>query len=423
MPRQLHESTRLAEAATTGSSGRMTIQVITPGRGSSGYYSAAVLESAAQKKLVTKGTPMYLDHPTESDKLDRPERSVRDMAAVFTEDASWDGSALVAEAQVFSPYREILTEMAPHIGVSIRASGEVSEGEVDGQPTPIVESLDEIQSVDFVTKAGRGGRVLEVLESARPSLVNERAVNRGITEATADERRTQLADAVRSAYGSDDTYAWVRDFDDTHVWFEASAEDERSRTWQQTYTVDDGDLSVTLTGTRTEVRPVTQYVPVSPAGSTTEESQEDTMPQIEEARLRQLEEAAGRVQTAEADRDAAIREVAQHRARDAAVGRARTRLAEANQQLAAATVDRIVTEATREVPLTDAGQLDETRFDATVDEARTREEAYLASLAETAGAGTVRGFGGSTGSAAGTGDRKITDQAIAEAWGRKPKES
>ena len=41
-----------------------------------------------------------------------------------------------------------------------------------------------------------------------------------------------------------------------------------------------------------------QNVPVDPAADTpTQESQEDTMPQIEEARMRELEEAAGRVPT------------------------------------------------------------------------------------------------------------------------------
>lgn len=144
------------------------------------------------------------------------------------------------------------------------------------------------------------------------------------------------------------------------------------------------------------------------------------MPQIEESRLRELEEAAGRVTTlterattAERERDEAIRAVAEMRAREAATVHARARVTAANAALAPATVDRIVAEATRSVPLTEAGALDTPALDTAVDTARTAEESYLATLTGVNGAGVV-GFGESTGGHATESTRPSTNP-----WGRK----
>ncbi|MBA2952120.1 hypothetical protein GON03_19075 [Nocardioides sp. MAH-18] len=175
---QLRETAAVAEAAAaTAKSGRMMIQLINPGWGSSGYYSADVLEAAADARVFPAGTHMYLDHPTATQEAELPERSVRDLAAVLTTDAVWTGEALVGEATVFGPYREVIAEMKDAIGVSIRGSARVSEGEREGRRGRVVEELVQAASVDFVTRAGRGGRVLEVLESARTAM--EEAVANG----------------------------------------------------------------------------------------------------------------------------------------------------------------------------------------------------------------------------------------------------
>ena len=138
--------------------GRLRVELVTPGIGSSGYYSPEVLEAAGRDRVWPAGTQCFVNHPSESEAYDRPERSVEDMAAVLTEDAHWDADAqaLVAEAQLF-PHKMWLAEMASAIGMSIRASAEVSEGEIDGRPMTIIDRLVEGISVDFVTKAGRGG--------------------------------------------------------------------------------------------------------------------------------------------------------------------------------------------------------------------------------------------------------------------------
>lgn len=167
-----HESRPLAEAAAPAEgTGRLLVQLITPGWGSTGYYTPEVLQEAASEQLFAAGTHMYLDHPTFTESVERPTRSVRDLAGVLVEDAVWDGQALVAQARVFDTYRHTIAELADTIGVSVRGSAEVSEGEAEGRRGRIVERIDEVASVDFVTKAGRGGRIIEVLESAAPARV------------------------------------------------------------------------------------------------------------------------------------------------------------------------------------------------------------------------------------------------------------
>lgn len=156
-----------------GEPGRALVKIIGPGRGSSGIYTSDVLERDGPA-VFTAGMHMYWDHPTLTEQQERPERSLRDLAAVLSEDARWDangpeGPGLYARAQVFGPYRDALAQLAEHIGVSIRAAGRVERGD-DG---PVITALEQAHSVDFVTHAGAGGEVVELFEAARPSEVAE----------------------------------------------------------------------------------------------------------------------------------------------------------------------------------------------------------------------------------------------------------
>jgi hypothetical protein len=260
MPKRIHEALGLTVEALDASSDRLNIQVIDAGWGSSGYYSGKVLENASNDRIFAKGTHMYLDHPSNSEEHDRPERSVRDLAAVLEEDATWNGSALVAKAKVFKPYRELLTDpdVAENIGISIRAYADTTIGEAEGRKGTIITALTEALSVDFVTKAGRGGRVLAVLESARTR----------VDEATSNDTREALNAALRAAYGAEDVWLWLRDFDDTTAWFTREDADS-SAIYQQAYALADNGTAVLADGDPIEVRARTEYVPVA---ATTESS-------------------------------------------------------------------------------------------------------------------------------------------------------
>jgi hypothetical protein len=164
------------------------------------------------------------------------------------------------------PHAELIESIAPYIGVSISGSAtDITMGEAEGRRGPIIEDLARVDSVDFVTHAGRGGMVL--LESARPSLVNALAVEHGVAEATANDTREQLQQVLRDTYGGEKSWVWVRDFDETTVWYEHETPDSCA-TYALTYeTTDDG--AVSLTGSPTEVRARTEYVPATRPDSTT----------------------------------------------------------------------------------------------------------------------------------------------------------
>lgn len=160
----------LAETAVRRD-GTATVKIITPGWGSSGYYSKDLLERRGPE-VFKAGTQMYWNHPTRTEESDRPERDLRDLAAKLVTDAVYQekgpsGPGLYADALIYENFRQSVDEMAGDIGVSIRAMGTGHRGEAEGQTGPIVDDLVEAISVDFVTVAGRGGEVLPLFEAAR----------------------------------------------------------------------------------------------------------------------------------------------------------------------------------------------------------------------------------------------------------------
>lgn len=176
--------------------GTIPLKIIQPGWGSSGYYSREVLQRDVPK-VFPSGTHMYWNHQTPSEESQRPEGDLRNLAAVLTETPEWResgvyGPGMYAKAKPFGEYRKAIEELAPHIGVSIRAFGSAVKGEAEGRKGRIISELSAGRSVDFVTKPGAGGRVLELFESARPG------ANPALTEEAhdmADEQKMQEAEA------------------------------------------------------------------------------------------------------------------------------------------------------------------------------------------------------------------------------------
>lgn len=150
-------------------SGRYRALLIREGWGSCGYYSREVLERDGPR-CWPAGTQQYLNHPTLTEQHEQPERRVQDWASKIVTTPVWDEAerGLVAEVQVFPQWRELLNpEFASEVGLSIRAYGAAEHGEAEGREGPIIQRLTEGISVDWVTRAGAGGRVLELIESAR----------------------------------------------------------------------------------------------------------------------------------------------------------------------------------------------------------------------------------------------------------------
>ncbi|MFC5268456.1 hypothetical protein ACFPJ1_40660 [Kribbella qitaiheensis] len=425
--KSLTEDGTLGKVTEAKADGSYKIQVISPGLGSSGWYSPQVLEAAAKAKVWPKGTHVYFDHPTATEDEERPARSVKDLAAVLTEDASWNGSALVAAIKPAGLGKTVLENdtFRSAVGVSVRASAEGEVGEVAGKRVWVVKEIfpDTFNSVDIVTHAGRGG---VILESARKAQVEEAG------ELDSD-RRDKFRNAVRDAHASEGVDVWVEDYDDTVVYWDRWGGEDPG-TFSQTYTETDG--AVELTGDPVQVRvkrtyvPIdgeptaaavaettTPIVPVHPAGQSTT-IKEHTMPEIEEGatvtvketRMRQLEADAGRVPmleselaTEKARADKAETDLKIAEARDYAREFGSTRVKDANSELASPIVDKIVNEAMRDITLGEDGRLDTDAFGAKVDEARKAEETYLASIAENVG--SVRGLGEAK-------DKKVVEAAV-----------
>ncbi|MFC8732173.1 hypothetical protein ACFT5B_06925 [Luteimicrobium sp. NPDC057192] len=388
----LTESRPLTEAATPADGpARLLVKIISPGWGSSGYYSTEALQAAAGPEIFPAGTQMFLDHPTATEQWERPERTVKDLAAVTTEDARWDPSigALVAEARVFAPWRQPIADMADAIGVSIRAAAEVEQGEAEGRRGTIITALTEGYSIDFVTKAGRGGAILAVREADVAEARNvgqwmEARIHQGFTNIAddmfADGRLTREERIALSSAIGDALTAFVQSVDTNAP---------------QLYTRDlwddpDDTPQVAETNPATEADP---SVPTSPAGqpTATESLKEDTMAQtqIEESELATLRTDAGRATVLESERDAAIRERDEARtalveAQDVAA--ARTIVGEADVEFDDLQTAGLIAGAPR---IAESGRID-------LDAFRTQVTERAARLAESQGAGRVRGVGQTT---------------------------
>jgi hypothetical protein len=402
------EETATSTTGPVSERGVVPIAIITPGWGSSGYYSDKVLENAAAAKVFAKGTHMYLDHPAETEKTDRPERSVRDLVAVLEDDATWDGNVLAGDAKVFGPYRDLFRDedFVSAIGVSIRAAASYTVGEAEGRKGVIMTELAEAKSV------------LSVLESTRDA-----------REAMSEDIRTLLDRAVEVATPTG--RAWVRDFDPDQgevVYTRVDKDDEESfltSMWRDTYTISMDGLSATLGGAPVEVRQRTEYVPVPPTAddatesapnapapareSTATESEETNMAttQIEEAELGRLREDAERVPTLTSERDTAVSESARLRD-ELRTERATNIINESDADFTALERAGLMAELPT---VEESGDLDADAF-------RTRVTEAAAERAQANGAGTVRNLGATTAPDDKSTAEESADPVIASAFGR-----
>lgn len=192
------------------------VKLISPGLGSTAFYPDKVLEACADK--FKAGTLMFWNHPTMAEESARPEGNLDNLAAILTSNARWDangakGPGLYAEAKVMADYAQKVEERAPHIGLSIRAGGKGTGRLVEGKPE--LASIDYVESVDYVTRAGRGGLALAeaardagILEGGESDMdtaevhkIVEAAVKTAVAQATAPlQERARRGDATVIAH-------------------------------------------------------------------------------------------------------------------------------------------------------------------------------------------------------------------------------
>jgi hypothetical protein len=159
--------------------------LITPGKGSSGVYTEAMLKEYGPKAFK-KGTHSYVDHPRSEEDI----RSPKNLIGVLAEDARYEeGVGLVAELEVMPHWKEFVEAVAPHTGLSIYAMG---EGNYNDDGEVVVENLipHTQNSVDLVSYPGRPG------SEAWPTSLYEAAVAMVAQEDLPDAYRPATSDDV-----------------------------------------------------------------------------------------------------------------------------------------------------------------------------------------------------------------------------------
>jgi hypothetical protein len=178
------------------------IKLIAPGKGSSAFYPAEVLKRDGPN-VFKAGTHVYLNHPTAAEEAARPEGDVKNLAGVLTTTAAYQeahakGPGLYARMKVFADHAQTVEEKAPHVGMSIRASGIAESGKKqDG--LPVLKELTSAESVDVVTRAGAGGMILNesaigaTQEAEMTATEVKRLVEAGVRQATLPARAREEA--------------------------------------------------------------------------------------------------------------------------------------------------------------------------------------------------------------------------------------
>ena len=206
---KLHDKVRFVESDSdaTVQGTKFKVILIEEGLGNLGdlfYYPGSCLKEAAQ---VFEGKKIYADHPDAQEEQLRPERSVKDILGHF-ENVQFDDSdgrgKLIAEVNIlpdepFDWARALMKSAVDFakkypdkefIGLSINASGDsededleefLKSGEIPddakvklqqaldqgAKSIRVVSNISDAISVDLVTAAGAGGKILEMLEGEK----------------------------------------------------------------------------------------------------------------------------------------------------------------------------------------------------------------------------------------------------------------
>jgi hypothetical protein len=201
------ESVRF-EAIDNGDDGfTVSGTAIMPGinRSKTRIYPKETLKAALP---LFKGTKMYVDHPTREDERNGV-RSFRDAAAIITE--AWINKAggIDYRASVFDPQtREKLSLMAKAdaldaMGVSVNYQGIGSPTAYEGYEVDNIDSMDALNSLDFVTEPGAWGSI-DRFESVVADAIKRETAKPVAKERvyTVDEETRKLIESLKEQVGT-----------------------------------------------------------------------------------------------------------------------------------------------------------------------------------------------------------------------------
>lgn len=170
---KISESTNTSVLKPVKGTRKWLVRLITEGQGSTGVYTKEALQGSFAEAFPA-GTHMYIDHATEAETYERPEGTLTKLAAVIAETPRWQDApepGMYATIEVVEQWAPFIEQVSDIIGVSIHCGATLVQGDdlvTEGEPIlPVIESFipSPVNSVDFVTVPGAGGRLVEALES------------------------------------------------------------------------------------------------------------------------------------------------------------------------------------------------------------------------------------------------------------------
>lgn len=172
-------------------------------------YTAEAIESAAERY---NDVPMYLDHEISgaSKRRERGDvRSIRDMAAkvlkTWVHKTQEGASEVRAKIHVFDDWlakRLVDPVFKAAAGLSHDADVKGRTQRIGGKPWDVVESVPNVRSVDFVTRAAFGGGVIESQPGEIDNRLEDLTMLDTLTEKDLREKRPDLV-AVFEAAGAE----------------------------------------------------------------------------------------------------------------------------------------------------------------------------------------------------------------------------
>jgi len=144
------------------------VKIISPGQGTSAYYKEGQLR---RDVAAFNGGLSFIDHPGKKEQRDRPERSLRDLVGPIVGTPAYlengkKGPGMYGGVRVAKHWQPFIEELGDTLGISLRAGGSAIYEPVNGKQTKVAEKFNPGAGFDFVTQAGRGGKMVPLFEAA-----------------------------------------------------------------------------------------------------------------------------------------------------------------------------------------------------------------------------------------------------------------
>lgn len=194
--RNIVEAASLVSAPTD--EGTWRVRLINEGRGSSGTYSAELLESYGH---AFNGAISFLNHPADGPEARNFTEIVGRVVGETWTERDKDGTlGVYANWEPDEDYKRKLEKYRENLGLSIYISGSGEEDENGDFRVTEFDASDPFRSVDVVIAAGRGGR-FELTESVKKMYESRRSDSNDASTTAVGENKDdnmELSDVVKA---------------------------------------------------------------------------------------------------------------------------------------------------------------------------------------------------------------------------------